>query len=187
MMLSTIHRWTDDYNDYMATPDQHPTYHTIPQVFLSFVLFIFLDSIPSVSRTSGKIYNTLLAKIGNLATSYIRCCLYFELFNFHQELSKRDCILEQTWRSNMNGAKFCFNLHFYRFLLWILHFLPWDVKEKWCILEQTWVLALQYEGSKVLCTLSAFLPSTPKVISWNRDLHMCKSEIVDSSQDILLN
>jgi len=24
--------WTDDYNDYMATPDQHPTYHTIPQV-----------------------------------------------------------------------------------------------------------------------------------------------------------
>ena len=30
---SCFHRWTDDYNDYLATPDQHPTYHTIPQVF----------------------------------------------------------------------------------------------------------------------------------------------------------
>ena len=59
MMLSTIHRWTDDYNDYMATPDQHPTYHTIPQVFLSFVLCICLGCLPSVSRKSGKKYNTL--------------------------------------------------------------------------------------------------------------------------------
>ena len=42
MMLSTIHRWTDDYNDYMATPDQHPTYHTIPQVFFVFcTLYLF--------------------------------------------------------------------------------------------------------------------------------------------------
>ena len=187
MMLSTIHRWTDDYNDYMATPDQHPTYHTIPQVFYLLYSSFFWTVYPVFHVQVEKYVIPCYPKLGNLANSYIRCCLYFELFNFHQELSKRDCILEQTWRSNMNGQCFVFNLHFYRFLLWILHFLPWDVKEKWCILEQTWVLALQYEGSKVLCTLSAFLPSTPKVISWNRDLHMCKSEIVDSSQDMLLN